>query len=95
MRPSRLQYRIDCGGEGRHPETGQAGVFSRQRPEALKVLEHRALELDIAVRHSSSWRVEDLVLEKFGSRFTLVADEEIPIACGLAGSTRWRTPAPR
>jgi dihydrofolate synthase/folylpolyglutamate synthase len=64
---------------------GRPAVFSQQRPEALKVLEHRALELDIAVRHSSSWRVEDLVLEKFGSRFTLAADEEIPIACPLAG----------
>ena len=34
---------------------------------------------------SSAWRVEDLRLEKFGSRFTLAADEEIPIVCPLAG----------
>jgi dihydrofolate synthase/folylpolyglutamate synthase len=65
---------------------GRPAVFSHQRPEALKVLERRALELDIPVRHSSSWRIEDLLLEKFGSRFTLVADEEIPIACPLAGA---------
>ena len=51
----------------------------------MSVLEHRALELDIPVRHSSAWRVEDLRVEKFGSRFTLVADEEIPIECPLAG----------
>ncbi len=64
---------------------GRPAVFSRQRPDALQILEHRALELDIPVRHSSSWRIEDLHLEKFGSRFTLVADEEIPIECPLAG----------
>ncbi len=60
-------------------------VFAAQRPEALRVLETRALELDIAVRHSSAWRVENLVRGKYGSRFTLVADEEIPLECPLAG----------
>jgi dihydrofolate synthase/folylpolyglutamate synthase len=64
---------------------GRPAVFSAQRPAALKVLERRALELDIAVRHSSSWRIEDLTLGKFGSRFTLAADEEIPIVCPLGG----------
>ena len=34
---------------------------------------------------SSAWRVEDLQLEKFGSRFTLASDEEIPMRCPLAG----------
>jgi dihydrofolate synthase/folylpolyglutamate synthase len=34
---------------------------------------------------SSAWRVEDLQLEKFGSRFTLVGEEPIPIHCPLAG----------
>src|SRR5207302_10782403 len=58
---------------------GRPAVFATQRPEALKVLEHRALELDVPVRHSSYWRVEDLRGEKFGSKFTLAADEEIPI----------------
>jgi dihydrofolate synthase/folylpolyglutamate synthase len=64
---------------------GRPAVFATQRPEALRVLENRALELDIAVRHSSAWRVEDLVCGRFGSRFTLVADKEIPIDCPLAG----------
>jgi dihydrofolate synthase / folylpolyglutamate synthase len=64
---------------------GRPAVFSQQRPDALRVLEHRALELNIGVRHSSAWRVEDLRLEKFGSHFTLVADEEIPVDCPLAG----------
>ncbi len=65
---------------------GRPAVFAAQRPEALRVLENRALELDIAVRHSSSWRVEDLVADRFGSRFTLAGDEEIPIECPLPGA---------
>ena len=48
---------------------GRPAVFASQRPEALRVLEHRALELDVPVRHSSFWRVEDLRIDKFGSRF--------------------------
>jgi dihydrofolate synthase/folylpolyglutamate synthase len=64
---------------------GRPAVFASQRAEAFSVLERRALELDCPVMLSSAWRVENLALEKFGSRFTLVADEEIPIACPLAG----------
>jgi len=66
-------------------KSGRPAVFSTQRPEALRVLENRALELDIPVRHSSAWRIENLVGGKFGSRFTLVRDEEIPIECPFAG----------
>ena len=66
-------------------KTGRPAVFAAQRPEALRVLENRALDLDIAVRHSSSWRVEELVVDRYGSRFTLAGDEEIPIECPLAG----------
>jgi dihydrofolate synthase/folylpolyglutamate synthase len=64
---------------------GRPAVFAAQRLDALSVLEQRALALDIAVHHSSAWRVEDLQIDRRGSRFTLVADEEIPIACPLAG----------
>jgi dihydrofolate synthase / folylpolyglutamate synthase len=64
---------------------GHPAVFAAQRPEAFSVLERRALELDIPVTLSSLWRVEDLHVERFGSRFTLAADEEIPIICPLAG----------
>ena len=67
-------------------KSGRPAVFAAQRPEALGVLQHRALELDIPVTHSSAWRVEGLELDRFGSRFTLVADEEIPIVCPLAGA---------
>lgn len=64
---------------------GRPAVFAAQRPEALTVLEARALNLDIEVRHSSAWRVDNPVFERYGSRFTLVGDEEIPIECPLAG----------
>lgn len=67
-------------------KAGRPAVFSAQRPEALRVLENRALELNIEVRHSSAWRVEDLTCGRHGSQFTLVADEEIPIECPLAGA---------
>jgi dihydrofolate synthase/folylpolyglutamate synthase len=64
---------------------GRPAVFAAQRPEALRVLENRALELDIQVRHSSGWRVENASYGRYGSTFTLAADEEIPIECPLAG----------
>jgi dihydrofolate synthase/folylpolyglutamate synthase len=67
-------------------KAGSPAVFAAQRPEALRVLEARALDLDVAVKHSSAWRVDGLTLDRYGSRFTLVADEEIPIECPLAGA---------
>ena len=67
-------------------KAGRPAVFAAQRPEALGVLEHKALELAVPVTHSSAWRIEDLVSDRFGSRFTLVADEEIPVVCPLAGA---------
>jgi len=67
-------------------KAGRPAVFAAQRPAAFAILERRALELDAPVTLSSAWRVEDLVLEKFGSRFTLAGDEEIPIDCPLAGA---------
>jgi dihydrofolate synthase/folylpolyglutamate synthase len=66
-------------------KAGCPAVFSAQRAEAFAVLDRRALELDIPVTLSSRWRVEDARLEKFRSRFTLVADEAIPVECPLAG----------
>jgi dihydrofolate synthase / folylpolyglutamate synthase len=67
-------------------KSGRPAVFSEQRPAAFSVLERRALEMESPVTLSSSWRLEDLQLEKFGSRFTLVRDEAIPIECPLAGA---------
>jgi dihydrofolate synthase/folylpolyglutamate synthase len=65
---------------------GCPAVFAEQRPEAFGILESRALELDCPVTLSSAWRVTDLALEKFGSRFLLSGAEEIPIDCPLAGA---------
>ena len=67
-------------------KAGSPAVFAAQRPEALRVLENRALGLDIAVRQSSGWRLEELTSDRYGSRFTLAGDEEIPIECPLAGA---------
>jgi dihydrofolate synthase/folylpolyglutamate synthase len=61
-------------------------VFSTQRPEALRILETRALELDAPVTHSASLRIENLKIDRFGSRFRLVSDEAIEIECPLAGA---------
>ena len=66
-------------------KAGRPAVFAAQRPAAFGILERRALEMEAPVTLSSAWRIEDLHLEKFGSRFTLCRDEEIPIRCPLAG----------
>jgi dihydrofolate synthase/folylpolyglutamate synthase len=66
-------------------KAGRPAVFAEQREEALAVLDRRAVELGIPVIRSSAWRVEGLELDRYGSRFTLVSDEEIPIECPLAG----------
>jgi dihydrofolate synthase/folylpolyglutamate synthase len=64
---------------------GRPAVFAEQRPEAFRVLERRALEVDSPVMLSSAWRIENLELHRFGSRFTLAGDEEIPIVCPFPG----------
>jgi dihydrofolate synthase / folylpolyglutamate synthase len=66
-------------------KAGCPAVFAEQRPEACSVLERRALELEIPLTLSNHWRVEDLWMKKFGSRFLLSADKEIPVVCNLAG----------
>jgi dihydrofolate synthase/folylpolyglutamate synthase len=66
-------------------KAGRPAVFAAQRPAALRVLENRALNLDIAVKHSDAWRLEDLECGRYGSRFTLSAGEDIPIECPLPG----------
>ncbi len=66
-------------------KAGRPAVFAVQRPEAFRVLENRALELDIEVRQSSAWRVENLAAGRYGNRFILLGDETIPIECPLAG----------
>jgi dihydrofolate synthase/folylpolyglutamate synthase len=64
---------------------GRPVVFAEQRPEAFAVLERKALGMDAPVTLSSSWRIENLELGRYGSRFLLAAGEEIPIHCPFAG----------
>jgi dihydrofolate synthase/folylpolyglutamate synthase len=67
-------------------KAGCPAVFAEQRREAYSVLERRALELEIPVTLSNHWLIEDLWMKKFGSRFLLSADKEIPVVCNLAGA---------
>ncbi len=67
-------------------KAGRPAVFAVQRPAAFAILERRALEMNAPVTLSSAWRITDLSLDKFASRFTLCRDEEIPIHCPLAGA---------
>ena len=67
-------------------QAGCPAVFSLQRPDAMNVLQHRALELDIPVHLSTNWRLQNVRIDRHGSRFTLLADEALEIVCPLAGA---------
>ncbi len=61
-------------------------AFSKQRPEALAVLEKRAIEIGAPVWHAEDWLAQDLHIDAYGSRFTAVGPGgEIPILCPLIG----------
>jgi len=64
---------------------GVPAVFARQRPEAARVLDHRAAELDIPVTRAANSSVEHLSLDARGSRFDLSGDTPLSIRCPLAG----------
>lgn len=65
---------------------GCPAVFARQRPEALAVLERRAMETRSPVTHAEEWLAQDLHIGAYGSRFTAVGpNTEIPIECPLIG----------
>jgi len=64
---------------------GMPAVFSRQRPEALAVLERRAAELGVPVTHTAGWRVTDLELDARGSRFRAEGPVSVRVECPLAG----------
>ena len=59
-------------------KAGVPAVFSRQRPEAERVLDLRAAELSIPVARTAGWTIADLELDARGSRFS-------GIECPLAG----------
>jgi dihydrofolate synthase/folylpolyglutamate synthase len=64
---------------------GVPAVFARQRAEAERVLEQRAANLGIAVSRTRDWQVCELELDPRGSRFRLVGQRKLWIACPLAG----------
>jgi len=64
---------------------GVPAVFARQRREVRWVLEERAASLAIAVTPTRDWQVCGLELDARGSRFRLVGERQLQIACPLAG----------
>ncbi len=66
-------------------KTGAPAVFSRQRPEAARVLDLRAAQLGISVTRTDAWSIGDLELDPRGSRFLLSGERELRIRCPLAG----------
>ena len=64
---------------------GVPAVFARQRPEAERVLDARAAELNCPVARSRDWTVRDLALDRDGSSFVLAGERELRIRCPLAG----------
>jgi len=61
---------------------GVPAILARQRPEAARVIEARAAELDIAVTRTAEWEVNELVVDAHGSRFLT---HGLHIQCPLAG----------
>ncbi|MEO7651295.1 MAG: folylpolyglutamate synthase/dihydrofolate synthase family protein [Bryobacteraceae bacterium] len=68
-------------------KAGVAAVIATQRPEAAAAIGMRAAELGITPDRAENWNIEDLVLDRFGSRFHVggPAGESINIGCPLAG----------
>jgi dihydrofolate synthase/folylpolyglutamate synthase len=64
---------------------GATAVFSRQRPEAARVLDLRAAELGISVARTEAWSIADLEMDARGSRFQLSGERDLRIDCPLAG----------
>lgn len=65
---------------------GRTAVFSRQRPEALEVLERRAMEIGAPVTHATDWQARDLTLHALGSRFVATnGARQIQVDCPLVG----------
>jgi dihydrofolate synthase / folylpolyglutamate synthase len=65
---------------------GRPAVFSRQRPEALEVLDRRALEMGTPVTHATDWQARDLRIHAFGSKFLATnGATQLPVDCPLIG----------
>jgi dihydrofolate synthase/folylpolyglutamate synthase len=66
-------------------KSGAPAVFARQRPEAARVLDGRAVELGIPVTRAADSRIERLALDARGSSFELAGTAQLSIRCPLAG----------
>ena len=67
-------------------KSGRPVVFARQRPEALEVLESRALETSSPVTHATDWQARDLRIHAFGSKFLATnGATQFPVDCPLIG----------
>jgi dihydrofolate synthase/folylpolyglutamate synthase len=64
---------------------GVPAVFARQRPEAARVLDRRAAELDIPVTRAAGQPLQQLSVDSRGSRFELPGATPLSICCRLAG----------
>src|SRR5581483_6870786 len=65
---------------------GVPAVFAPQRPEAEKVLEGRAREVNAPFTSVAGWQISDICLDARGSRFTLAGESTLQIRCPLAGA---------
>lgn len=67
-------------------KAGVPAVFSRQRPEVMEALKQRAGALGIPVATTADWRIEELELDRRGSRFLAAGPRTaIRLECPLAG----------
>jgi dihydrofolate synthase/folylpolyglutamate synthase len=67
-------------------KAGRPAVLAEQRPEALTVLEGKAMAVGAPVTRSSTWSVSDLERGRFESSFVLSSgNETIAVTCPLAG----------
>ena len=64
---------------------GRPAVWARQRPEADRVLESRARELNVPVTRTTDWRIHNLEVDARGSRFELIGERQLHTRCPLAG----------
>jgi len=60
-------------------------VFARQHEEALGRLNEAAAERSAPVRETAEWTVQDLALDKRGSRFKATGPRTVQVECPLAG----------
>lgn len=64
---------------------GAPAVMARQRPEAAGVIEGRAAQLGVPFTRVADWRIADVALSAYDSRFRLSGEREYAIECPLAG----------